>query len=393
MSVLPLEHRTASQPGASARGAPWLLSRRADILLFGGSAGAALALLLAGWLTGTLDGDAPPWLFVLAVVGVDVAHVWATGWRVYADGDEFGRRPVLYLAIPAAAYVGGVLAHTISPLLFWRLLAYTAVFHFVRQQYGWVALYRRKSGENDEPDGRISRAIDEVTIYGATIAPLVFWHANAPRRFSWFVAGDFVTGLPRAIGTISLLAFGAVLLVYAAKEIRRARHGLPVSWGKNLVVGTTILTWFLGIVVLNSDYAFTVLNVLVHGIPYFGFVWAASRQRASERAARRRVPTFADRAAANIALFLLPLLALAWTEEWGWDRFVWHDHGALFPGPPFEPGPLLLSLLVPLFALPQATHYLLDAWIWKVRPENREAVRAIGLEATQTPLPNAGGAR
>ena len=29
-----------------------------------------------------------------------------------------------------------------SPQLFWRVLAYLAVLHFVRQQYGWVALYR-----------------------------------------------------------------------------------------------------------------------------------------------------------------------------------------------------------------------------------------------------------
>ena len=45
-----------------------------------------------------------------------------------------------------------------------------------------------------------------------------------------------------------------------------------------------------------------------------------------------------------------------------------------------DPGPVLLALVVPLLALPQATHYLLDAWIWKVRPENAAATEAIGLE-------------
>ena len=35
--------------------------------------------------------------------------------------------------------------------------------------------------------------------------------------------------------------------------------------------------------------------------------------------------------------------------------------------------------LVPLLALPQATHYLLDAWIWKVRPGNETAAAAMGL--------------
>jgi hypothetical protein len=34
---------------------------------------------------------------------------------------------------------------------------------------------------------------------------------------------------------------------------------------------------------------------------------------------------------------------------------------------------------VPLLALPQATHYLLDAWIWRVKG-NPELARRLGLE-------------
>ena len=45
----------------------------------------------------------------------------------------------------------------------------------------------------------------------------------------------------------------------------------------------------------------------------------------------------------------------------------------------------LLALLVPLLALPQATHYLLDAWIWKVRPGNETAAEAMGLRPVGQP--------
>lgn len=362
----------------------WLFSRRTDLLLFGGSALASVLLLAIGGVTGLLQGDTPPWIWLVAVVGVDVAHVWATGWRVYADGEEFHRRTALYLAIPAGAYAAGVLAHSLSPMLFWRLLAYAAVFHFVRQQYGWVALYRRKNGENDEPGGARSRLLDSATIYGATAAPLVFWHASPPRQFHWLIAGDFWTGLPRAAGPAALAVLGVLFVLYLAKEVSRLRRGLPVSWGKSLVVTTTALTWLLGIVVFDSDYAFTVTNVLVHGVPYFGVVWATSRTRAEARRASARPPSLADRATRGVLLFMIPLLVVAFLEEWGWDRFVWHEHAAYFPGPTFDCGPLLLSLLVPLFALPQATHYLLDAWIWKVRPENAEAAEALGLAAAGT---------
>lgn len=359
---------------------PWLLSRRADLLLFGGSTLLALGLLLGGAATGTLDGDAPPWLWLAAVVGVDVAHVWSTGWWVYADREELARRRALYLAVPAAAWAAGVVLHSVSAALFWRALAYLAVFHFVRQQYGWVALYRRKSGENDEPGGGRWRRLDAATIYACTVAPLVFWHANLPRRFHWLLAGDFAAGLPRWTGTAALAVLGALLLSYAVKEVARARSGRTVSWGKNLVVASTAATWLLGIVVLDSDYAFTATNVLVHGIPYVGLVLFSSRRRAGSRAASGRAPSLADRAARSLPLFLAPLLLVAFVEEWGWDRLLWHENGAIFPGPDLSPGALALSFLVPLLALPQATHYVLDAFIWKVRPENAEAVAAVGLK-------------
>jgi hypothetical protein len=126
---------------------PWLVSARWDVAVFGGSALLAFGLLLFGRLTGALDGAVPAWAWIATVVFVDVAHVWATAYRVYLDPDEMRRRPALYLGLPLAAYVAGVALYSVgSASLFWRVLAYVAVLHFVRQQYGWVALYRRRLG-------------------------------------------------------------------------------------------------------------------------------------------------------------------------------------------------------------------------------------------------------
>lgn len=357
----------------------WLFSRRADLLLFGGSAALALGLLAAGAAAGLLDGDAPPWLFLVGIVGVDVAHVWSTGWRVLADGEEARERLALYAGVPLLAWAAGVGAYSVSALFFWRVLAYLAVFHFVRQQYGWVALYRRKNGEGAE--GVVGRRLDAAVIYGATLTPLLFWHAHLPRRFQWFLQGDFLGGLPPAVAGAAFVAFAAVFAAWAVKEASRARAGRRVSWGKVLVVLTTVATWFGGIVVLDSDYAFTVMNVFVHGIPYMGLVWFTSKARAADREAAGARPYAWDRWARSVPLFLLPLLALAFAEEWGWDRLVWHDHPRLFPGAPLEPGALALVLVVPLLALPQATHYVWDAFLWKVRRENAAAVSALGIPA------------
>jgi hypothetical protein len=304
---------------------------------------------------------------------VDVAHVWATAYRVYLDPEERARRPGLYIGIPTAAYVLGVLLYSASASWFWRVLAYVAVLHFVRQQYGWIALYRRRLGISS----RLDRFLDDAIIYASTLYPLLYWHANLPREFAWFVDGDFIPGLPSWVAPALLPVHAGLTIAYAGRQLHLWATGRPVSAGKNLVVATTWLTWYLGIVVFDSDYAFTVTNVLVHGIPYLAFVWVYGRARFAESNARV-APLFTRGA---WPLYLLPLFLVAFFEEWAWDRFVWHDHGALFPGAALAPGAAALALLVPLLALPQATHYALDAWVWRVRPENPDLARYLGFGA------------
>ena len=116
-----------------------------------------------------------------ATYAKDVAEVRSGGWLLYDSSwpldDRLKRPDVTYLGVPLAAYAAGVLLYSGSSGLFWRALAYVAVLHFVRQQYGWVALCRRKLG----PASRLDRVLDDAAIYSATLYPLVYWHANLPR--------------------------------------------------------------------------------------------------------------------------------------------------------------------------------------------------------------------
>ena len=59
------------------------------------------------------------------------------------------------------------------------------------------------------------------------------------------------------------------------------------------------------------------------------------------------------------------LQLIAFLEELVWDRAVWHDRSWLF-GEPWNVGALKL-VIVPLLALPQLTHYVLDGFIWRRR--------------------------
>ncbi len=355
---------------AEARGT-WLVSRRWDLSVFGGSALLAFALLAWGSAQGALTRALPTWTWVATIVFVDVAHVWATAFRVYLDPHERRRRAGLYVGVPLACFVLGALCYSLSALWFWRLLAYTAVIHFVRQQYGWVALYRRRAGEV----GRLDRWLDDAAIYAATLYPLVWWHAHLPREFEWFLAGDFIPGLPRTAAAHLAPLHAAISAAWAWRQLVRLARGDAPSAGKILIIVSTWLTWYVGIVVFDSDYAFTVTNVLVHGVPYLALIWVWGRSRWA--GATRGVGRLFRPRLWPAYLGALALVACA--EEWLWDLLVWHDHAALFPGPALFPRQAL-TLLVPLLALPQATHYVLDAWIWRARGgSNPDLARHLGL--------------
>lgn len=339
---------------------PWLFGRSLDLGVFGGSFLASLVLVAVGVFTGVIDQEMPLWSWLAFVVIVDVAHVWSTAWRTYFDVDELRRRPGLYLGIPIAAWLVGVLLHAQSSALFWRVLAYVAVFHFIRQQVGWVALYRRKSGEGSALD----RRLDEAMIYASTLYPVLWWHAHLPRRFAWFLQGDFVVGLPAWMATLALAAWTAIAVGWVFRQAFLLVTRRGVSYGKWLVVAATWTCWWLGIVVFDSDYVFTVTNVLIHGVPYFALVWWHARKSQQGKSGWLG-SVFTGGALVFVAV---PVL-LAFGEEALWDRFVWNEHPELFGVWGKEVEATMATLLVPLLALPQATHYALDGFIWRTRDD------------------------
>ena len=354
----------------------WLFSPAVDVLAFAGTAvlSCALALLLPSLGFGA---DTPPWAFLVFVVCIDVAHVWSTLFRVYLDKAELQRRPLLYAAAPLMAYGLGVAAHAVSAELFWRLLAYVAVWHFVRQQVGWMVLYGRRAGSSE-----LELWFDRAAMFAATLGPVVWWHAQLPRSFWWFREGDFIAGLPEGVGTLALCLHFTVVLGWLAQALVLRRFHA----GKTLLLFATWLSWFGGIVLAQSDLVFTVMNVSLHGVPYLVLL----RRYAKGRDAEGGYGRLSWLVRAGVPGFLLLLWGLAFFEEFAWDKLVWHDQPMLFGAGGLELDGAVLALVVPLLSLPQTTHYLLDGFIWKTRADQHLATRlgwAPGPQVATVPAP------
>lgn len=313
----------------------------------------------------------PPWAWGVLIVGVDVAHVYSTLFRTYADAHEFQARRTLYVLTPLLCWAIGTLLYSIDAIVFWRAIAYLAVFHFVRQQYGLMMIYGRK-----ERLHVFFKLADKIAIYMATLYPLIYWHTHMPRNFDWFIEGDFFSIQSPWLHYVALIFYVIVLLVYIVKEawIVLTTHSFNVP--KNTLLAGTALSWWVGIVFLNNDLAFTAANVLAHGIPYMALIWIYGRNQGDGEPKKimigkltfRRLFTFRW-----LPWFVGILILFAYMEEGLWDGLVWTEHKSFFS--PFQVLPTIdssatLAWLIPLLALPQLTHYALDGFIWRLGTQN-----------------------
>jgi hypothetical protein len=342
---------------------PWIYSRPVDgwFILAPALLITALVLLCRPFF---MTAEVSPALWVLLIVGVDVAHVYSTLYRTYFDREEFRARQSLYVLVPLLGWLIFAALYSIGSMVFWRALAYLAVFHFMRQQYGLMMIYGRR-----EPRFRL---IDKAAIYLATLYPLVYWHTHL-RNFHWFIEGDFVSLQAAWLDRLVLGLYLLAVIAYAAKEVWLWRQTRRFNWPRNLLLAGTMLSWGVGIVALNSDLAFTATNVIAHGIPYMALIWIYGRNHGQLESGKTyfgKVPLRRFFTLAGLPVFIGILVLLAYGEEGLWDGLIWTEHKSIFGAFSFLPvidSRETLIWLVPLLALPQITHYFLDAFIWRLK--------------------------
>ncbi len=311
--------------------------------------------------------EMPEMGWLLLVLLIDVAHVYSTLYRTYFDPKALTQHRSLLWAIPFFSFVASVLLYSIDHLLFWRLLAYVAVFHFVRQQYGFMRVYSRR-----ETKESLSAGMDKVTIYAAALYPVLYWHMKGPRNFNWFVEGDFFFFQSGLLMSVATAAYVIVLLLYITKELYQLFRHKKINIPKVAIITGTAASWYFGIVYFNGDMAFTLLNVVSHGIPYMALVWLFGRKNYTQPEKGNQFLKLVF-GRFGLILFLLLVFLFAFIEEGLWDVAVWKEHKTIF-------GPLhridislsdpLLSVIVPFLALPQITHYVLDGFIWKIKQDD-----------------------
>lgn len=334
---------------------PWIHKPATDSLFLLSPPFAILAVVFfcQGWLH-DLEERYSFYTWLIFVVFIDVAHVYATLFKTYLVPAAFREKRRLLITLPIVCFIIGIVLFMLGSKVFWVTLAYVAVFHFIRQQYGFMRLYARK-----EPKTRFNVLTDNLAIYAATGYPMVYWFMSPGRKFTWFMQDEFFTYQNDTLLAIFGYIYYAILGLYVLKVlyalVRTGYFNIP----KNAIVAGTAASWYFGIVYFNNDLIFTMLNIVSHGIPYMGLVYLREIKQGEHRGEGllKHLSSFK-----GIIIYVAILIALAFSEEYLWEVMVWNEQFSLGSGAVFETWHFLL---VPLLVVPQFTHYVLDGFIWK----------------------------
>jgi len=329
----------------------WISSPATDLIFFGF---AWIPIFLAYVVAEKAGLRGPVWpLLLVFVLFINFAHRHLTLPLVYADNEQFRRRPGAYVALPifflllttaTLLYMEPGHSKPIRPyftVLVFISVAWT-IYHTLMQKMGILRIYSRKAGHG-------SARLDKAMIF-SWFAYLFFACAASPaiekRAAKLSSAGKILKSILEPIfpalpyfAWLSLALALVVSFFYLKAELSGHR---PFHWPKNLYLLSVLLlysTFLYDFLVGYAVFGFS------HAIEYLAFVYIfAGRKYRARAPSSSWMAKAVTRQALSFGVFLLAMGLLY--LPWRWvsnDTLQWYVAGSSF------------------------LHFIYDGWIWKVR--------------------------
>ena len=187
---------------------------------------------------------------------------------------------------------------------------------------------------------------------------MIYWFSTKNLKYNRFFNDEFICiDNPTVLKTAQFLYFTIIGLyvIHVMKSIITKKINLP----KHLLIIGTIVSWYLSIVYYNNDLIFTLFNVITHGIPYMALVYFTEI-----KSKNTNFKFLGNLNTKNSWKYhILVLLIIAFIEELIWEITHWQENFEFTNE--FLVNQKYLWFWIPLLALPQLTHYILDGFIWK----------------------------
>jgi hypothetical protein len=323
---------------------PWILSNLKRDALF---------ILLPGYITFLIIyGINLPLLaynalsfFIFAII--DSGHVYNTLWRTYFNAEE-RKSSKLYLLVPLVIFIGILLWFYFQIPYLWSFIFYATVYHHLRQYYGVMKWYEKKSFSFSAYSGKF--------LYALCLLPSIASHFRGNLRLSFYTSRDFLHYPNQKLFLICCAVHLLLVVFWLGYELysyRRGRFHLQRFLSILFPTGLYSLT---GYIAVNSSQVLMPL-IMAHGIPYIALMGISLRKSRPDKYNNYKM----------IFIILVSTAIIFGSCEYFFEQFSADlNDQYLFIKPS-----LLQSVLVSLYLIPVLCHYAFDAIIW--RRKHREA--------------------
>ncbi len=280
------------------------------------------------------------WLFTALI---DAPHVFSTGYRIFSDPIQLRKQSSLFIGLPLLVIFTLVFAFKTSELWTFRAITYLNIFHLIKQQYGWMRYSEMKSNLIHKMNKRHL----SMMIYNFTLVPILLWHFDpaARERVGWIFQNDLLTYPSENIYSILMVCHWTLNGFFIFRLFQHFMKGHSVSMGQLMILGSTWVAWYGGIVLKVSGDETLLLDIL-HVIPYLGLTFFVYKKQIFEFKKTR------------FSSFYCPLAALGLFGTSLYTFFTSRFDSAF--------SLVVLSCLAGI----SVTHYILDGFIWRLNQKN-----------------------
>jgi hypothetical protein len=311
-------------------------------------------------------------IFLGAVLALDSIHTFLSCFRIdfiKKVRTELGFRNIVILKFAASVlllfvpyYYGGIVGLLIS-------VKYISIYHFAKQQFGWLRLINKKTLAVESPDSaarkKLMARISEGAIHLGCLGPILIAHSSL-YYFSWYNPTPNLIHLNNTVAALLMRIYLALMLGFVLWEIWIHYKGwIEFNLTRISIMIFTLVGWGVTILSDHKSLKTALLFITSHHVLSYVFLLYSYNVKVRQQ----RLNHFFLMFAMMCLLYILITLS--------------RNSIAELPGTATETMRFFFSAesyrifywTVPLLWLPTMFHFLIDADLWKgVDLEHRPAV-------------------
>jgi len=306
----------------------WIIGKRDDVFWF-------IASAIFGYLA--LAGIAAGFSVLTALIIwnllIDGPHVFATASRTYFDQESRARLGWrLWSVIPFLLIGPTMWAFGFSRLFLLAVISW-AQYHIAKQHFGFVMLYKRKTGEKADIKLDRSFLLMSLMLPWAIFAIAIFMPTRVPGR---------------SLMVFGMVCYSIAVATYVGHQLNKWKTLQVMNRPKLLLLSLVIpLHWLAFYYAIDKPDGLIIAGIATnvgHSLQYHRLLWFHNRNRYGTQAGLTAILSRSPIIYFGVALLLNLIFSAA-------PRVALADNA------------MLLSALVGM----NMTHYYLDSLIWRTR--------------------------